>query len=117
VRVEAEIAQHCPAILEQAQVDEVVDQRSANEELERQVIQPLGVGFVVAMFGGEPAGNHAIAHDQGDGAKRLARRQALDVFTQKSIQRVIFSQPRTWEESVVVEPNGQNSVNFAISVK
>jgi len=47
----------------------------------------------------------------------MGRENALDVFTQKSIQRVIFSQPKTWEESVVVEPNGQNSVNFAISVK
>jgi Polysaccharide lyase family 4, domain II len=47
----------------------------------------------------------------------MGRESALDVFTQKSVQRVVFAQPKTWEESVVVAPNTKNSVNFTISDK
>jgi hypothetical protein len=47
----------------------------------------------------------------------MGRENALDVFTQKSVQRVVFSEPKTWEQTVDVEPNGVNSVNFTISDK
>jgi len=42
---------------------------------------------------------------------------AFDVLTEKRVQRPIFSEPRTWEKNVSVEPNGGAVVNFVISDK
>jgi hypothetical protein len=47
----------------------------------------------------------------------VGRENALDVFTQQNVQRVVFSPARSWEESVVVEPGGRASVNFTLSDK
>ena len=80
MRVEAELAQHGPAIVEQAQVDQVVDKRAADEEFQRQVVQPLGVRVAVTPFRGEPLRYHAVAYDQRNRTKRFTRRQAFDIF-------------------------------------
>ena len=44
-------------------------------------------------------------------------RDALDVFSQKTIQRAIFSEPRTWEQPVTVPAGETTVVNFVISQK
>jgi hypothetical protein len=40
-----------------------------------------------------------------------------DVSSQKTIQRAIFSEPRTWEKTVSLQANGSAVVNFVISEK
>ena len=47
----------------------------------------------------------------------LGRENALDVFSQKTIQRAIFSEPRTWEQAVVVHAGETTVANFVISQK
>ena len=47
----------------------------------------------------------------------LGRENALDVFSQKTIQRAIFSEPRTWERAVTVHAGEDASLNFVISQK
>ena len=47
----------------------------------------------------------------------VRREGAFDVLTEKRVERPIFSEPRTWEKSVSLEPNGAVEVNFAISEK
>jgi hypothetical protein len=47
----------------------------------------------------------------------LGRENALDVFSQKTIQRAVFSEPRTWERPVTVHAGETSSLNFIISQK
>jgi hypothetical protein len=41
----------------------------------------------------------------------------VDVFSQKAIQRAIFSEPRTWEQNVTVYAGETALANFVISQK
>lgn len=52
-----------------------------------------------------------------EGWRVLGRETALDVFSQKTIQRAIFSEPRTWEQNVTVHPSDTALVKFVISQK
>ena len=52
-----------------------------------------------------------------EGWQVLGRENALDVFTQKAIQRAIFSEPRTWEKTVAVHAGETALTNFVISQK
>ena len=45
------------------------------------------------------------------------KENALDVFSQKPTQRIIFSDPKTWEQSVTVRPGAAANVKFVISQK
>jgi hypothetical protein len=47
----------------------------------------------------------------------LGRENALDVFSQKTILRAVFSEPRTWEQSVTVNPGQTTVTSFVISQK
>ena len=47
----------------------------------------------------------------------LGRENALDVFSQKTVQRAIFSEPRTWERAVTVHAGEDALVNFIFSQK
>jgi hypothetical protein len=52
-----------------------------------------------------------------EGWQVLGRENALDVFSQKTIQRAIFSEPRTWEQTVTVHAGQTALANFVISQK
>jgi hypothetical protein len=41
----------------------------------------------------------------------------MDTGTQIDVQRTLFSEPKTWEESVAVEPGSTTSVKFTLSEK
>ena len=45
------------------------------------------------------------------------RENAIDVLSQKSVQRMMYSDPRTWEQHVSVPPGGTANVKFVISQK
>jgi hypothetical protein len=63
-----------------------------------------------------PPGKYEIvAWHEGWGVIR--QEGAFDVLTEKRVQRPIFTEPRTWEKSVSVDPNGTAVVNFVISDK
>lgn len=47
----------------------------------------------------------------------LKREEALDVFSQKAVPRIIFTDDRTWEKAVTVRPDDTSVVNFTISDK
>jgi len=52
------------------------------------------------------------------GNMRSSRQEgSFDVLTEKRVQRPIFTEPRTWEKSVSVNPKGTAVVNFVISDK
>ncbi len=50
-----------------------------------------------------------------EGWTLAGKEQAYDVLTQKSVQRPIFTEAKTWEKSVTVGGNQASTVNFVIS--
>ena len=52
-----------------------------------------------------------------EGWSLQGRENALDVFSQKLVQRAIFSDPKTWEQTVTVRPGSATSVKFVLSQK
>jgi hypothetical protein len=50
-----------------------------------------------------------------EGWTLAGKEQAYDVLTERSVQRPVFSEPRTWEKSVTVSGNQASTVDFAIS--
>lgn len=52
-----------------------------------------------------------------EGWRVLREEGAFDVLTERRIARPIFSEPRTWEKDVAVQPNGATEVDFTISEK
>ena len=72
----------CARRIEQQVGDDVVGQRPADEELHREVVDPLGVLAVVGLLGLHPALREDVAHGAGDGLEPLAgagRRRIDDV--------------------------------------
>ncbi len=61
-----------------------------------------------------PPGTYQIvAWHEGWGL--AGKEQAYDVLTQHSVQRPVFTEPKTWEKSVTVSGNQASTVNFVIS--
>jgi len=52
-----------------------------------------------------------------EGWNLAGKEQAYDVLTEHSVQRPIFTEPRTWEKSVTVNANGAATVDFVLSNK
>ena len=52
-----------------------------------------------------------------EGWNLAGKEQAYDVLTEHSVQRPVFSQPKTWEKSVTVSGNGSATVDFVLSNK
>jgi hypothetical protein len=63
-----------------------------------------------------PAGTYEIVAWH-EGWELLGREHAFDVLTERSVERPLFSQPKTWGKSVTVSPNQDSTVNFVISNK
>jgi hypothetical protein len=67
-------------------------------------------------FTSVPPGTYQIvAWHEGWGL--AGKEQAYDVLTEHTVQRPIFTEPRTWEKSVTVRPNQPSTVDFAIGNK
>jgi len=63
-----------------------------------------------------PPGTYQIvAWHEGWGL--LGKEHAYDVLTEHSVERPVFSEPRTWEKSVTVSSNAASNVDFVISNK
>jgi hypothetical protein len=63
-----------------------------------------------------PPGNYQIvAWHEGWGLAGKA--QAYDVLTERSVQRPVFTDDKTWEKSVTVNANQASTVNFVIASK
>jgi hypothetical protein len=52
-----------------------------------------------------------------EGWTLAGKAQTFDVLTEKSVQRPLFTEPRTWEKSVTVNANQAATVSFVISGK
>jgi len=52
-----------------------------------------------------------------EGWKLEREEAAFDVLTERKIRRPVFSDPKTWEKSVTVAPDGSAVVNFVLSEK
>jgi hypothetical protein len=63
-----------------------------------------------------PAGTYEIVAWH-EGWELLGKEHAFDVLTERSVERPLFSQPKTWGKSVTVSPNQDSTVNFVISNK
>ncbi len=63
-----------------------------------------------------PPGNYQIVAWH-EGWNLLGKEHAYDVLTERSVERPMFSEPRTWETSVTVSGNQVSTVNFEISHK
>jgi hypothetical protein len=67
-------------------------------------------------FTNVPPGTYQIvAWHEGWGL--AGKEQAFDVLTERSVQRPVFTEPKTWEKSVTLNANSSSSVNFAIGNK
>src|SRR6202167_4972206 len=67
-------------------------------------------------FSGVPPGTYQIvAWHEGWGL--AGKEQAYDVLTEHTVQRPIFTEPKTWEKPVTVKANEPSTVNFAIGNK
>jgi hypothetical protein len=63
-----------------------------------------------------PPGNYQIvAWHEGWGL--AGKEQAYDVLTERSVQRPVFTDAKTWEKSVTVTANQASTVNFVIAGK
>ena len=63
-----------------------------------------------------PPGTYQIvAWHEGWGL--AGKENSYDVLTERSVQRPIFTQPKTWEKSVTVKGNSASSVDFVLSNK
>jgi len=49
-----------------------------------------------------------------EGWSLAGKEQAYDVLTEHSVQRPVFTEPKTWERAVVVNSNRVSTVNFVI---
>jgi hypothetical protein len=52
-----------------------------------------------------------------EGWNLTGKESSYDVLTERSVQRPVFSQPRTWEKSVTVKGNNASNVDFTLSNK
>lgn len=52
-----------------------------------------------------------------EGLNLAGKETAYDVLTEHSVQRPVFSPPRTWEKSVTVNANQASNVDFVLSNK
>jgi hypothetical protein len=52
-----------------------------------------------------------------EGWTLVGKAQTFDVLTEKTVQRPLFSEPKTWEKSVSVSANQFSEVNFVVSSK
>ena len=52
-----------------------------------------------------------------EGWTLAGKAQTFDVLTEKTVQRPLFTEPKTWEKSITVNANQASSVNFTISAK
>jgi hypothetical protein len=67
-------------------------------------------------FTNVPPGTYQIvAWHEGWGL--AGKEQAYDVLTERTVQRPIFTEPKTWERSVTVNTNQPSTVNFVIGNK
>src|ERR1700741_5041749 len=67
-------------------------------------------------FNNVPPGTYQIvAWHEGWGL--AGKEQAYDVLTEHSVQRPVFTEPKTWEKSVTVSGNQVSTVSFVISNK
>ncbi len=63
-----------------------------------------------------PPGTYEIvAWHEGWGL--AGKEQAFDVLTERTVQRPVFTEPKTWVKSVTVGANGSSTVNFLIGNK
>ena len=60
-----------------------------------------------------PSGTYEIVawHEGWD---LLGKEQAFDVLTERTVQRPLFSEPKTWDKSVTVTANHASTINFVI---
>ena len=67
-------------------------------------------------FTGVPPGTYQIvAWHEGWGL--AGKEQAYDVLTERTVQRPIFTEPKTWERPVTVNTNQPSTVSFVIGNK
>jgi hypothetical protein len=63
-----------------------------------------------------PAGTYQIVAWH-EGWTLAGKEQSYDVLTERSVQRPVFTEPKTWEKSVTVNANQSSGVDFVISNK
>jgi hypothetical protein len=63
-----------------------------------------------------PPGNYQLVAWH-EGWILAGQEQAYDVLTERTIQRPIFTEPKSWERPVKVSANQPSAVNFVISNK
>ena len=80
-----------------AEVDDVVGERAAEQELHREVVDPLGVGRVLGLLGQQPALGQHVAQRARDGLEALALIGVLGahhvVEDQMAVVVVLAAQP------------------------
>ena len=113
VEPDAEIAERCLEHRQQAHIVQRVGEQAADQEFEREIIDPLAAGVVALLFGRQPAVHDAVAQRQrrrlvpvalGRHAGVLADRQpqlgedrALDLGQRQLVDRLAGQRVTPWE--------------------
>ena len=84
VPVEPQLPERLPARRLEAQVDEVVDEGAADQELHREEVDALDVLPQVGLLGQDPRVHHAVAHGVGEGEEPVVRGGALRVLPDRA---------------------------------
>lgn len=67
-------------------------------------------------FNDVPPGTYQIVAWH-EGWNLMGKEHSFDVLTEHSVERPVFSEPRTWEKSVTVKANQPSTVDFVLSNK
>jgi Carboxypeptidase regulatory-like domain len=67
-------------------------------------------------FNDVPPGTYQIVAWH-EGWSLQGKEHSFDVLTERSVERPVFSEPRTWEKSVTVSANQPSTVDFVLSNK
>jgi hypothetical protein len=62
-----------------------------------------------------PGAYEIVAWHEGWGL--TGKEQAYDVLTERTVERPVFTEPKTWSRSITVNPNAPTTVNFVIGNK
>src|ERR1700733_6488890 len=62
-----------------------------------------------------PGAYEIVAWHEGWGL--TGKEQAYDVLTERTVNRPVFSEPKTWSRCITVNPNAPTTVNFVIGNK
>ena len=105
--IQPELGHRGAATVFQLEVDDVVPEQAADQELERQIVDPLDVLPVMRLLGGDPALDQAVAHRQRQREITVAVGGGVAVLRQGPPQVALELAPQTVNGHARCDGGGQ----------